>query len=107
MRGSSDWRNSLSEAQKQGRGRVNLPVLARALEKLGTGGQVGVQHFANGFPAVGNMGEPGVHPVDKSRKQPGLEPEQVFVNAGSRNGARMSGARDPDAVQLRGEVMGQ
>ena len=45
MRETSGWRNSLSEAQKKVRSRANLPLLADALQKLGMGGQLGVQQI--------------------------------------------------------------
>ena len=70
----NDWRNCTSDAQKKVHGRVNLPISARVLGELDTRGQSRVRQFTNGFPAMGNVGEPGVYPVDKSRKQPELEP---------------------------------
>ena len=85
-------------------GRVNLPLLAGALEKLEMGGQLSVQQLAKGFPAIGDTGGPGFYSVGKSRRQPGMEPERLFGNDGGGIRARMSGARDPGAVQLRGEA---
>ena len=86
------------------RGRANLPLLAGALEKLETGGQFSVQQLAKGFPAIGDTGGPGGYPVGKSRRQPEMEPERLLGNDGGGIRARMSGARDPGAVQLRGEA---
>ena len=86
------------------RGRANLPLLAGALEKLEMGGQLWVQQLAKGFPAIGDTGGPGGYPVGKSRRQPEMEPERLLGNDGGGIRARMSGARDPGAVQLRGEA---
>ena len=49
---------------------------------------------------MGNTGESGVYPVDKSRKQPGMEPDRLFRDSGGRINARIPGARDPDAGHL-------
>ena len=102
MRETSVWRNSLSETRRQVRGRANLPLLLRALEKLEMRGQLWVQQLAKGFPAIGDTGGPGGYPVGKSRRQPEMEPERLLGANGGGIRARMSGARGPGAVQLRG-----
>ena len=56
---------------------------------------------------IGNTGEPRGYPADKSRSQPKMEPERPFGNDWCGIRARMSGARDPDTVQLRDEAMEQ
>ena len=80
----------MPDAQKEVRGRANRPLLARALGRLDVGGHLRVQQVTNGFLAVGRIGEAGVYPVDRPRRQPELETDQVFRNAGSRIRARMS-----------------
>ena len=80
----------MPDAQKKVRGRVNLPLLARMLGRLDVGGHLRVQQVTNGFLAVGRIGEAGVYPADRPRRQPELETYQVFRDAGSRIRARMS-----------------
>ena len=80
----------MPDAQKKVRGRVNLPLLARMLGRLDAGGHLRVQQVTNGFLAVGRIGEAGVYPADRPRRQPEQETDEVFRNAGSRIRARMS-----------------
>ena len=78
MRGARYRRNSLSGDQKKVRGRANLPLSARVLERLDMGGRLRVRQFTYVFPIIGNVGEPGAYPVDKSRKRPEPKPDLLF-----------------------------
>ena len=51
------WRESLSADQIKVQGKINLPLLAIMLGKLGMGGQKWVRQFQNGFPIVGDLEE--------------------------------------------------
>ena len=53
MRETRHWRSSLSEAHGKEHRWVNPPLAARALEELGTGGQLGVRSLRKGFRRKG------------------------------------------------------
>ena len=41
---------------------INLPPLAHMMYEMGMGGQEWAGQFANGFPVIGIIPEPGVYP---------------------------------------------
>ena len=98
MRVTDTCGDALPDARRRVRGRANLPLIARTSGKLDTGGQMWVWPFTHGYPATENIGEPGVCLAAKSRRQPGLAPDQVFENAKGRIKERRSGPRDPSAT---------
>ena len=67
------WRAGLPESQKLVRGKLSPPLLARLLDMLEIGGQSWLPQCTSGFPAVGNLSEPGVYLVDTKCTQPGLD----------------------------------
>ena len=100
------WRNSLSEDQKKVQGKVNLPLLAIMLEKLGMGGQLWVRQFQNGFPIVGNLEEPGVYP-QQSCPDPEISPDRLYDSVKWRLKARKASVTDPNEGALWDEAIAQ
>ena len=106
-RGATErWRESLSTDQMKVQGKINLPLLAIMLEKLGMGGQKWVKQFQEGFPIVGDLEEPGVYPVHEC-PDPEISPDRLFGSARWRLNARRGSVTDPNEGALWSEAVCQ
>ena len=100
------WRESLSTDQMKVQGKINLPLLAIMLEKLGMGGQKWVKQFQDGFPIVGDLEEPGVYPAQEC-PDPEISPDRLFGSAKWRLNARRGSVTDPNEGALWNEALCQ
>ena len=66
---------SLSEARAKVQGEADLLLLSRLLKQMDLGGRLWVCQLTDGFPGVGELGEPEVFPVDAKCKTPDPVPE--------------------------------
>ena len=97
----------MSETQGKAQGKVSLPLFARLLGKLNMGSQMLLRQRKRGSPTVGDLGEPGVYPIDMNWCAPDLPPAQLLRNSENRISARTAAPGARYGKDLWAEAMEQ
>ena len=98
-------RESGCPEHRDARAKIHGPLLRNILQANGVRGYAWCGQFANAFPMIGALGEPGVYPAPEATRTP-ISRGELFRHAADTCKQAKRGS-DPNATGPRGEALAQ